>query len=461
MKKGKQAGDKRELFERMPVPKALATLAVPTIISQLITMIYNLADTFFIGRTNDPFKVAAATISFVLLFLTSGLANLFGVGGGSLISRLLGAKKEGEAKKVSAFSFWGAVIISVIYSAATYIFNEPLLRLIGASDNTIGYAADYAFWVVVVGGIPTTLAVTLAQLLRSEGYAKQASLGLGAGGILNIILDPLFMFYILPEGQEVAGASIATMLSNLCVFIYLFSVYLRLSKTTTMSVSIKQALSGIKYAPEILSVGLPSAINTMLACLSNSTINNLVSSHGDIPMAAMGIVKKIDMLPMNIGMGLCQGMLPLVAYNYASKDYKRMKAVTNCARLWGVCFAAVCVIVFQVFSGSIVKIFIEESETLALGQTFLRIACLATPLMVTNVQMNYTFQAMGKGSQSLLLASCRQGLINIPLLFIMNGIFGLYGIIWTQLIADALTLIISFTLYINLFKKLKKEEKNL
>ncbi len=445
----------KAIFEDMPVPRALATLAVPTIISQLITMIYNLADTFFIGRTGDPLKVAAATVSFILLFMMNALANLFGVGGGSLISRLLGEKKPEEAKKVAAFSFYGAVAIALLYVFLTYIFMEPLLMLIGASENTIAYARDYAFWVVTVGGIPTTLSMTLAHLLRSEGYARQASFGLGMGGVLNIILDPLFMFVILPEGMEVKGAAMATALSNICVFIYMFTVFLKMSRNTCMSADIKKALQGANHSLEVFSVGFPSAVNTLLSCLSNSTINNLMTSHGDIPMAAMGVVKKIDMLPMNIGMGLCQGMLPLVAYNYAAGNYKRMKAVSNTARLWGIAFAGICIMAFQIFTGSIVRFFIDEPETLRLGTEFLRVACLATPLMITNVQMNYTFQAMGKGPQSLLLASCRQGLVNIPLLFLMNHFFGMYGIVWTQAIADSITLIISFSLYAAVYKKLK------
>ncbi len=444
----------KEIFENMPVPKALATLAVPTIISQLITMIYNLADTFFIGRTGDPLKVAAATISFILMFMINALANLFGVGGGSLISRLLGEKKPEEAKKVCAFSFYGALIVGLIYALIAYFLMDSILMLIGASENTVGYAADYAFWVVVVGGVPTTLGLTLAQLLRSEGYAKEAGFGLGMGGVLNIILDPLFMFYILPEGEEVAGAAIATTLSNIVVFIYMLTVFLRLSRSTCMSASLKKAVSGAKYALSIFGVGFPSSVSTLLSCISNSTINNLVSSYGDVQMAAMGIVKKIDMLPMNVGMGLCQGMLPLVAYNYAAGNYKRMRAVSNTARLWGISFAVLCIVIFQLFTGSIVRFFIEEPMTLALGTSFLRIACLATPLMIINVQMNYTFQAMGKGPQSLLLASCRQGLINIPLLFLMNHIFGLYGVVWTQLVADGITLIISFTMYAAVYKKL-------
>ncbi len=437
----------KELFETMPVPKALATLAVPTIISQLITMIYNLADTFFIGCTNDPYKIAASSVAFVLFFVMNALANLFGIGGGSLISRLLGMGKNDEAKKVCSFSFYGTIIITFIYSLGCFVFMNPLLYAIGASDNTIGFASAYTFWVVVIGGIPSTLSMSMAHLLRSEGYAKQASFGLGMGGVVNIILDPLFMFVIMKPGQEVSGAAIATMLSNVLALIYFLVVFIRLRKTTVLSFAPNLAVPGAKYTGQIFAVGLPSAIGSMLSCVSNITINSLASGYGDIPVAAFGIVKKIDMLPMNIGMGLCQGMMPLVAYNYASQNHKRMKAVAHCARISGMVCAGICIVIFEIFAGSIVRLFIEEAATLELATNFLRICCIATPVMICNFQMSYMFQAMGKGKQSLLLSSCRQGIINIPLLFIMNYLFGLYGIIWTQLLADAITLVISFALY--------------
>lgn len=437
----------KEIFESMPVPKALATLAVPTIISQLITMIYNLADTFFIGRTNDPYKVAAASLAFVLFFMMNALSNFFGVGGGSLISRLLGQQKGDEAKKVCSFSFYGTILISLLYSMGCLIFMDPLLRLLGASDNTIGFASQYTLWVVVIGGVPSTLGMTMAHLLRSEGYAKKASFGLGMGGILNIFLDPLFMFVIMKPGQEVAGAAVATLISNVIVLLYFMMIFVRLRGRTILTLSPRYIFSGMAYTGQIVATGFPSALGSCLACVANITVNNLTSTYGDIPVAAMGIVKKIDMLPMNVGMGLCQGMMPLVAYNYSAKNYKRMQSVANCARISGIAFAGLCIVFFEIFAPNIVGLFIEEAQTLSLGIEFLRICCIATPVMICNFQMSYTFQAMGKGPQSLLLSACRQGLINIPLLFLINHFFGLYGIAWTQLVSDGITLIISFTLY--------------
>lgn len=449
----------KDIFETMPVPRALAALAVPTIISQLITMIYNVADTFFIGRTNDPYKIAAASLVYALSFLMNALANLFGIGGGSLISRLLGIHDTVHAKKVCAFSFYGAIVAACIYSASCFIFMEPLLRLLGASDHTIGYSSQYVFWVVVVGGIASTLSMTMSHLLRSEGYAKQASFGLGMGGVLNILLDPVFMFVILPAGMEVTGAALATLSANICTLIYFLILFYRLRNTTVLSVSIKNVRLEGKYMRSVFSVGFPSAVGSVFACLTNTTISHLASGYGDIAVAAVGIVKKIDMLPLNIGMGLCQGMMPLAAYNYSAKNYKRMKETANCARTAGICFAAVCVLVFELFAPNIIGLFIQEARTVELGTGFLRIACLAVPFTVINFQMSYMFQAVGKGAQSLFLNSCKQGIVNIPFLFLMNSIFGLHGIIWTQLIADSITLILSFILYRKFSRELSDLEK--
>lgn len=446
--------ENKELFETMPVAKALTTMAVPTIISQLITMIYNLADTFFIGRTDNPYMVAAASLSYVLFFILTALSNLFGVGGGSQISRLLGEERFEEAKKVCSFSFYGTICISLLYSLGCLVFMNPLLRLLGATDNTILYSCQYTLWVIVVGGLPSCLSMTMAHLLRSEGYSKYASYGLSGGGILNMILDPLFMFVIMQPGQEVMGAAIATMVSNCVALCYFGVLFFRLRKDTVLCLSPHKMIPCRQSVRNVFAVGIPSAIGSLMSCLSNTVVNKLSSGYNDYAVAAMGIVKKIDMLPMNVGMGLCQAMVPLVAYNYSTKNYRRMKAFTNAARLSGVVFAGLCIVVMEIFAPQVITLFIQDSETVRYGVDFLRINVLATPLMICNFQMSYTFQAMGKGAESLLLTSCRQGIINIPLLFLMNWLVGLYGIIWTQLLADSITVVISFTLYRRTTRKL-------
>lgn len=448
----------REIFETMSVPKALATLAIPTIISQLITMIYNLADTFFIGMTNNPSQTAASSVAFVLVFAMNCLSNLFGVGGGSLISRLLGEKRDKDAASVASFSFYGSLAISFIYSTVVLVTMDPLLRLLGATDSSIVYARDYALWVIVIGAIPATLGMTMSHLLRSEGYAKHASIGLGMGGIINIILDPIFMFLILEPGNEVKGAAIATMISNVLVLVYFIAVYFYIRNKTVISLSPKIVIPKKHLITSVFAVGFPSALGSLLACLSNVVINNLTAGYsdiyGDVPVAAVGIAKKIDMLPMNVGMGLCQGMMPLVAYNYSSGNYKRMKSFATTARTAGMVFAAFCILIFEIFASPIVSVFNGHSETVAMATDFLRILCLAVPLMIFNVQISFTFQAMGMGKQSLILSSLRQGIVNIPLLFAMNYFFGLYGVVWTQLVSDVITTVISYVIYRRSYKKL-------
>lgn len=449
-----QENDKKALFETMPIGKALLTMAIPTVVSQLITMIYNLADTFFIGMTKDPYKVAAASVVSILFFILTALSNLFGVGGGSLMSRLLGEKRENDAKRVGAFSIYGSIAIAAVYSLACLSFTEPLARMLGASDNTLGYASSYLFWVVVVGGIPSTIGMTMSFLLRSAGYSKESGFGLALGGVANILLDPLFMFVILPPGNEVTGAALATLLSNVISLLYFLFVYYNLRGKTVLSISPKHVHIEGHLIKSILVIGLPSALTGMLANISHIIRNNLTSGYGDIELAAYGIVQKADMLPLNIGMGLCQGMMPLVAYNYASKNYPRMKSFTKAAQLSGMIIAGICIVVFELLSPQIIWLFIKDEATIAFGTVFLRIACLATPFMIANFQKIYCLQAMGKGTESLILGIFRQGLFAIPITFLMNSLLGLHGIVSAQLISDGITFILSTLIYRRVYNKL-------
>ncbi len=452
-----QKNDKRELFETMPVGKALLTMAVPTIVSQLITMVYNLADTFFIGMSNDPYKVAAASVVGVLFFMLNALANLFGVGGGSLLSRLLGEKRDDEAKRVGVFSFYGSLALAAVYSLVCFLFTEPLARLLGASDYTVDYAVSYLFWVVVVGGIPSTVGLTMSHLLRSAGYSKESGAGLAIGGISNILLDPLFMFVLLPEGNEVTGAAMATMVSNSITVLYFLFVYGKLRGRTVLSLSPKYIRLERSLIVGIFSIGLPSALTSLLANVTNIARNNLTAGYGDIEMAAYGIVIKADMLPLNIGMGLCQGMMPLVAYNYAAKNYTRMNSFTKAAQVAGMATACFFIAVFQIFAPQIIWIFIRDEATIAYGTDFLRIACLATPFIISNFQKIYCLQAMGKGKESLILGICRQGLIALPILFVLNHFIGLYGVVMAQPISDACTFVCSTLIYRKVYRDLQKQ----
>ena len=449
--------DRTYLFEKAPIGKALASFAVPTIISQLVSMIYNLADMYWIGKTNNPYMVVATTLSYVLFMVVNALAQLFGIGGGALTSRLLGEYKEDDARTIGSFSFYSALIVGVIYSLGVFIFLDPLLKFLGASVDTYEYSRQYAIWVVVVGCVPTILGIALSHLLRAEGYTKEAGIGLSMGGILNIILDPIFMFYVMEPGYEVKGAAVATMISNCCAFIYYMSVYFKHRKDLLMTLKPAVFLKGAKFWKGVLSVGFPSFIAPFLASITVSTANRLCSAHSDVIVASFGIAKKIDMLPMNVSLGLVQGMVPLVAYNYSNKNYDRMRGFVNTTRTAGICFAILCIIVFESIPGSIVGIFIKESETLAAATLSLRLMCISTPFMISIFHICYTYQAMGQGLKSLLVTCCRQGLVNIPLLIIMNKIWGVTGIYLSQMVCDIIIASIAYPRYFKFQRKLDAE----
>ncbi len=437
----------REIFETRPVPSALAKMAIPTIASQLITLIYNIADTWFIGQTNNPYMVAASSLVLTIFLMTTAIANLFGTGGGSLVVRLLGKKDEQEAKRVASLSVVMAAAAALTFSVICLAFMDPLLRFLGASDNTIGYARQYLLFVVVIGGLPTVLANTMSAMVRNIGYSREAGFGLGMGGILNVILDPIFMFVLLPDGYQVMGAAAATMLSNVVTLIYFIYVYKRLNGKTVLS--IPHSIERIRRdsISSLFSVGIPAAMSLLLFDLTNIVINRLAAGHGDIELAAMGIVLKVERLPLNIGIGICLGMTPLVAYNYASKNFKRMSDFFSTARLIGLVVSVVCVIFYRVFSSYIIRAFISDADTVRFGTQFLQSRCFATPFMFLSFHMVHFMQAVDRGKVSFQLAVIRQIFLNIPILFLMNFLFGMSGIVWTQLIADIINVVISYIIY--------------
>lgn len=447
--KRKQISEK-ELFEELPVPKAVATLAIPTIISQVVTMIYNLADTLFVGQIGNPYMVAAVSLVSPWFNLLTALGNLFGLGAGSLISRMLGRNNHKDIRNVSAFSIWGGAVVTGLFSLLTYLFRRPLLLFLGASPDTYAFAQSYLNWVVVLGGVPTMLSLSMGHLLRSEGHARPASMGMMFGGILNVVLDPVMIFGF---DLNVSGAAIATAFSNLASVVFFVVMYYRLGDKT--AVSLLPRYFTFRFVRPIFSVGLASALATTLGNISNMVIVSLSSGYGDIPVAAYGIVKRIDQFPLNVSMGLCQGFMPLVGYNYASKNYKRMREVSFFSWKTAVAMSACFIACFAVFAPQILHLFIPEEQTSALGASFLRIACLAVPFTAVNFLISYTLQAMGKGTQSAILTFSRQGLLNVPLLIIMNVVVGLYGMIWTQLIVELIMLPVSMGMYMHTWRKLK------
>ena len=438
----------REIFETWPIPKALTELALPMIFGQLIILVYNLADTFFIGRTNNPLMVAGVSLLLPVFNISITFANLFGIGGGTLISRLMGAKRDDEAKSVSSFCFWMTILAGSIFALTMYTLMTPILRLLGASDDTLNFARQYTFCVIVIGAVPTILGMTLSNFLRSTGHAKQAGFGVSMGGIINIFLDPVFMFVLLPKGYEVLGAGIATMLSNVIICAYFLTVILR-EKDSIISLSLSDVITSAKNVYEVFAVGIPAAIAVTLFDITYIIIDKLASGYGDIPLAAVGIVLKAERLPLNIGIGLCQGMMPLAGYNYTAGNLVRMKESVKFSRLVGLVFGFSSVAMYVIFAPYIMRIFIADPQTVELGTKFLRARTLATPFMFICFHLVNFFQAVGMGGKALALGSARWVVFNIPLLFVMNYVFGMYGIVWTQVVADVMMAALSLWVYRN------------
>ena len=448
----------KELFETMSVAKAVWTMITPTIIGQLIILAYNMADTFFIGLTDDPYMVAAASLILPVFNITLSIASIAGVGGGALISRLLGEYREDEAKKVCSFSIWLSVGIAFLFSALIFLFMKPLLLFLGAGDNTFDFARSYAFCVIVLGGLPTILTNVLSNLVRSVGESEKAGFGVTLGGLVNIALDPLFMFVLLPKGQEILGAGIATFLSNCISCLYFVVVMGKLRKTTVLSLLPISILPEKESIAKIFTVGMPSAIATLLFDVDYIIIDKLMSGYSDIALAAIGIVLKAERLPLNIGVGICQGMVPIVAYNYAFGNFKRMKAIERFSLGIGIACALVSIALYEIFAPQIMGIFISNAETVELGTGFLRIRCLATIFMFMSFYHVHLFNGYGRGKEALFLGVLRWAGLNIPMLYFLNATIGMMGIVWSQMMADILAVAVSIAVHHRFSKTYLKEE---
>ena len=443
MKKNTEA-DRERVFREYPVAKALRVMVVPAVVSQLIVLIYNMADTFYVGLTDNPYMIAGTSLILPVFNISLCLAGLAGVGGGALISRLLGQGREDEARRASVFSLYLAAFIAAAFAVGTGVFMDPLLKLLGAGENTYEYARQYALCVIVVGGVPTVLSNALANVVRSVGRSKEAGAGIVLGGLLNIALDPLFMFVLLPPGQEVLGAGIATALSNGIACLFFITVVLRMGKGSVVTFNPRAGLASKESVIAVFAVGVPSAVATFLFDLDYVIIDKLMVSYHDLALAAVGIVLKVERFPLNVGVGICQGMLPLVAYSYGAGNHRRMNDTIRLARRVGLLIAAVSIVLYEIFAGPLVRIFLSDAQAVEMASGFLRIRVLATPLMFLSFFTVYLFQAFGRGRISLFLGVMRWLVFNIPMLFILNHFFGMYGIVWSQVTADSLTVLLSF-----------------
>lgn len=448
--------EKTELFEKMPIPKAVMTLAVPTILSSLVMVIYNLADTYFVGMLNDPIQNAAVTLAAPVLLAFNAVNNLFGVGSSSMMSRGLGAKDYDTVYRSSALGFYCALICGLLFSAFYTVFHTPLLSMLGADSDTVFATGDYLKWTVSFGAAPAILNVVMAYLVRAEGSSLHASLGTMSGCLLNIILDPIF---ILPWGLDMgaAGAGFATFLSNCVACIYFF--LLLFVKRGRTYVCIKPSMFRFKrpIVLGIFAVGIPASIQNLLNVTGMTVLNNFTASYGADAVAAMGISQKINMVPMQVAFGLSQGIMPLISYNYASGNVKRMKKTLTFTTKITLSFMTVLALSYYLGAEFLIRLFMKNPSIVAYGTKFLRGLCLGMPFLCMDFLAVGVFQACGLGRKSLVFAILRKIVLEIPALFILNYLFPLYGLAYAQLAAELVLATAAVIVLIRLFQKLQRE----
>ena len=446
------------LFEQMPIPRAVAKLAVPTILSSLVTVLYNLADTYFVGMLNNSVQNAAVTLAAPLILAFNAVNNLFGVGSSSMMSRALGSRDYETVHRSSAFGFYCSIFCGLLFSLLYVIFQPFVLTILGADATTAEATAGYLRWTVACGAAPTILNVVMAYLVRAEGAALHASIGTMSGCILNIILDPIF---ILPWGLNMGaeGAGLATFLSN-CVACGYFFVLLYVKRENT-HVCIKPSMFCLKrkIVLGVCGVGIPASIQNLLNVTGMTVLNNFTSSYGSDAVAAMGITQKINMVPMQIAMGLSQGIMPLISYNYASGNTPRMKKTLTFAAKISLTALVIVAAGYYVGAGALVRMFMQDPTIVAYGTRFLRGFCLGLPFLCMDFLAVGVFQAVGLGKNAFIFAILRKVVLEIPALIILNALFPLYGLAYAQFAAEIVLATAAVVVLIRMFAKLERGER--
>lgn len=446
---------KSQLFEQMPIPKAVLTLAIPTIISSLVMVIYNLADTYFVGMLNDAIQNSAVTLAAPVLLAFNAVNNLFGVGSSSMMSRALGTKDYDTVYKSSAFGFYCALACGILFSVLFTAFSDPLLVLLGADSTTAAATGEYLKWTVTFGAAPAILNVVMAYLVRSEGASLHASMGTMSGCLLNIVLDPIF---ILPQGLNMgaAGAGLATFISNCAACLYFFILLFIKRGKTYVCINPKQFCFRRAIVLGIFGVGIPAAIQNLLNVTGMTILNNFTSSYGSDAVAAMGIVQKVNMVPLQIALGSSQGIMPLISYNYASGNISRMKNTLFFSLKIMLSFMAIITIGYYFGAGFLTSLFMKNETIVAYGTRFLRGLCLSLPFLCIDFMAVGVFQACGLGRKALVFAILRKIVFEIPALFVLNALFGVYGLPYAQPFAEFILAITATIVIMRLFRKLQQ-----
>lgn len=458
-------GKEKELFEKTPVFEAVLKLVLPTVMGQIILVVYNMADTFFIGLTGSDMLITSVTISMPAFMFLSAISNLFGIGGAAAASRAMGRRNKDRVGNISAFALWGCVLVTGLYGFFLKIGMDPFVDLLGGSHPGVHQiAAEYLMITVALGGVFTSVNNLLSHLVRSEGRSLYSSIGIIMGGVLNIFLDPLFMFVILPAGNEVKGAAIATTLSNAisCLYFVILLAVLR-KKGSLLSFRFNDDALEDGSFREILLSGLPACLMTLCENISYAVLDHLMAVSGVSYQAGIGVAKKVNMLAHSMVRGISQGVLPLIAYNYAAKEYSRMKKTIRTSSMMAVTVSVVSMVICFVFSRQLIGFFISGGgDSVLYGSRFLRILCVGCPFSAFAYAIISFLQAIGQNWKSFLLAILRKGLLDIPMMFVLGTLFPVYGIVAVTPITDMICCAVAVVFFVKCTNNLQeKRETNI
>lgn len=437
-----------EVFSKAPVSQAVFKNALPAMAAMLMVLVYNLADTFFIGQTHDALQVAAVSLATPVFLLFMAVGTVFGIGGTSVISRAIGEGRIEYAKKVSSFCMWGCVIVGVIMSAAMLIFMKPILTLVGASAETWNFAQTYLV-IVICSGPFVLISNCYSNVIRAEGESGKAMMGTLLGNLLNVILDPIFISVL---GWNIAGAAIATVIGNVVGAGYYILYFLK--GKSLLSISLKDLTIKDKVASSVLVIGIPAALGSLLMSVSQIIINSQMAEYGDMAIAAMGVAMKVVTITGMISMGLGQGVQPLLGYCVGAKLHERFKKVLRFSVVFSLLLSVALTVLCYLFTNQIVSAFLTDVTAYEYAVKFSKILLTTSCLFGVFYVITNALQAMGAATSALIINLSRQGIIFIPALYILNAAIGMTGLVWAQPIADIISLFIAYILYLKTSAKM-------
>lgn len=443
-----QDSNATELFEKAPVSQAVLKSALPAMAAMLMVLIYNLADTFFVGQTHDAYQVAAVSLAMPVFLMFMAVGTVFGMGGTSVISRALGQGRTDYAKKVCSFCMWGCVVVGVVMAALFLIFMKPILTMVGASEGTWAYAKSY-LTIVSFGGPFVLISNAFSNIVRAEGKSAEAMMGQLLGNLLNVILDPIM---ILLLGWNITGAAIATLIGNIVGAGYYILYFVR--GKSSLSVNVKELSQPEKVCAPVCAIGIPAALGSVLMSVAQIIINSQLAKYGDMAVAGMGVAMKVVTITGMVCMGLGQGVQPLLGYCVGAKLWERFKQAFRFSMLFALSLGAVLTVICYLFTNQIVSAFLSDPAAYSYAVEFSRILLTTSFLFGVFYVLINALQAMGAATPALIINLSRQGIIFIPALFILQAMVGINGLIWAQPVADLLSIGLAAILYVRVSRKM-------